>query len=91
MKLTICPREECEKLYCVGTDEWIEKGGSMFCVGKLPEIDMQTFGGVEHKNDYAFCVYTPKKGLVDFLINANDAFIMENEMGAILKDYRSKL
>ena len=91
MGLKVCPRGDCVRLYCVGSDEWVERGGSLFCVGRLSGVDVQVFGEVEHRNDYAFCVYSPKKGLVGFLINANDAFIMENEMGAILRDYRAGL
>ena len=92
MRLGVCPNKDCVKLlHMGGDDKWIEEGGSVFCVGKLPEASRLKFKNVVHVNDYAFCVFTPKKGTVDFLINANDAFIIENLMGAILKNYRSGL
>ena len=92
MRLGFCPDKKCEKLlHMGGDDDWVEDGGSVLCCGKLSETSRLEFKNVVHINDYRFCIHTPKKGLVEFLINANDAFIIEKLMGQILKDYRAGL
>ena len=91
-KLEICSNPECQQLLQLGGDDaWVERGGSVFCCGKLPEPIEELFGDILHVNDYMFCLYSPAKGMMDYKINANDAFIMETQMGIILKDYRTEL
>ena len=91
-RLKVCPNPECQKLLHMGGDDtWVERGGSVFCCGKLPEPVEEMYGDVLHVNDYMFCLQSPAKGMMAYKINANDAFIMENLMGTILKDYRAEL
>ncbi len=91
-KLKICPNPECQQLLQMGGDDaWVERGGSVFCCGKLPEPIEELFGDILHVNDYMFCIHSSAKGMVPFKINANDALIMETQMRTILKNYRARL
>jgi hypothetical protein len=55
---------------------YLAAGGSFFCAGILERGESWPAGDMVHTNPWCFCVYTPFKGWVRFLINRDDAKII---------------
>lgn len=51
-------------------------GNSGFCLGEMKKPEKWKSEAVEHVNDICFCVYTPFKGWVRFVVNDGDLKIM---------------
>ncbi|MEW6448904.1 MAG: hypothetical protein AB1426_12635 [Bacillota bacterium] len=61
-------------------------GESGFCIGKMSEAEVWTAETVEHVNDICFCVYTPFKGWVRFVVNEMDLRIIT----ALIRSFAKK-
>lgn len=68
----LCPEEECKPFFNKLNEEWREKGGSGTCVGIMDESVKFVYKEVEHVNDCSYCVFTPLKGVIRFMINGGD-------------------
>ncbi len=73
-----CPDRACTPLIHPLTDpDNMEPGVgrpgfAVFCWGRLAEPLDWTFGGVEHHEDLSNCQFSPLKGVVRWLDNAED-------------------
>ncbi|MEW6573140.1 MAG: hypothetical protein AB1374_05855 [Bacillota bacterium] len=61
-------------------------GESGFCIGKMTKAEVWTAETVEHVNDICFCVYTPFKGWVRFVVNEADLRIIT----ALIRNFARK-
>ena len=52
-------------------------GDSIFCWGVMPDPITFVYDGNEHTNDLNACTVTPLKGLVRFMENKDDWWLME--------------
>lgn len=82
-----CPDPDCEILYMIGgSDDHVDNGGSYFCFGKLGEPSILKFKNYTHINRYSMCICSPLKGIIRYLMNANDAFLVKLGVEKILED-----
>ncbi len=51
-------------------------GWSGYCIGENTQPETWVTGTVEHVNDICFCIYTPFKGWVRFVVNEDDLRII---------------
>ena len=67
-----CPEPRCTPINQEGEPHSDDPGDSWLCLGKLDEPVQFIYGGNEHTNDLSACTYTPLKGVIRFLENADD-------------------
>jgi len=82
----VCLDHNCHCIMNCYTDEHFDLGYSFNCIGKMDEENSTRWNQVLHKNGYVHCIYTPFKGLIRYMINANDAEISYQMMAKILED-----
>jgi hypothetical protein len=82
----LCFDKDCKIIFNSYNKEYVEKGYSYFCFGKLKEPHKFTEKECVHVNDYCHCVYTPLKGVLRFFINEGDAWIYQLGMCGILNN-----
>lgn len=88
-RLRLCPDKDCLRLCTFGTDEQYDNGGSFFCWGRLGEESVLKFKERTHKNAYSYCVGSPLKGIIRYLVSPDDALLNQTGFGEILKDHQS--
>jgi hypothetical protein len=70
-------------------EEDIKRGGSGSCSGILKKPITRIYKEVTHINDAMYCIYTPEKGLIKFLMNKDDVTSEISQMQS-LRDALSK-
>ena len=75
----VCHEPNC---HCINSTcyhpDILREGFSFFCFGRIPDKERVRFqcADADHRNEYNFCVWTPMKGWVKFLVNDNDMLLM---------------
>jgi hypothetical protein len=67
----LCPDQNCTPLVQIEGDDWLEKGGSMDCLGKRDKPFVYQFREVAHTNDLNHCLFLPH-GIYCLKENAGD-------------------
>lgn len=72
-----CILKQCKSVAAHGyTAEEHAAGWSGYCIGENSKPETWTAGQVEHVNDICFCIYTPFKGWIRFVVNEDDLEII---------------
>lgn len=79
-----CPDSECRCIWTTWTGQSHLAGFSSDCVGELPEPHEFKWRSTVHVNPYCWCLNSPLKGVVKFLIQDKDVAVFFGTLGALL-------
>jgi len=88
MRPSTCLDGTCVVLFSTFNADWVDKGGSFSCWGRMDEPRVTPYREVEHRNTHSHCVYTPLKGVIRFFICHEDISGDLFGMRALLIDTR---
>lgn len=82
---TFCTIEDCQVIHNNFDHSRLKRGGSCFCCGRNSQVIVWQAGETIHPNDINFCIYTPFKGWIRFLMCEPDIEILSCMAWAIAK------